>query len=425
MAARNGKPGGGGCLVVLWAVLLCAAVLYLLWAFGLVTIKLPFRLPELPGLSGLPDLPSLIAPKDDSSSAAAVDPQTDSALHEQLETHYYVYDQLSADEQERYRIVLDAFQSREPREYPFEDIDELSRIRDFVTADHPEFFDLVSVNAETVTTSGLFFEDKTTTIQAVYDCDAETSQLRRQQLEDAVTRCLAGMPAGLDDYSKAKYLYEYIALNVSYDWGAARALADGSEQHLGQTAYDALVGGQSVCGGYARAFQYLAQRVGLECIYATGESRGAAHAWNIVGLDGDYYHVDPTRGDPQFIADDGTSIEGEAVSYDYLCLPDQDIELTHAVNRSVPLPACTSLADNYFVREGADFVTPNVGQVGVLVEDALAQGRDSVQFRCFNQDAFDQLIYELFDNQMIYAYLPTSSCRYVVNDTLLTIPIML
>ena len=149
------------------------------------------------------------------------------------------------------------------------------------------------------------------------------------------------------------------------------------------------------------------------------------HAWNIVGLDGDYYHVDPTRGDPQFIADDGTSIEGEAVSYDYLCLPDQDIELTHAVNRSVPLPACTSLSDNYFVREGADFVTPNVGQVGVLIENALAQGRDSVQFRCFNQDAFDQLIYELFDNQMIYAYLPTSSCRYVVNDTLLTIHIML
>ena len=169
MAARNGKPGGGGCLVVLWAVLLCAAVLYLLWSFGLVAIKLPFRLPELPGLSGLPDLPSLIAPKSDSPSSAAVDPQTDSALHEQLETHYYVYDQLSADEQERYRIVLDAFQSREPREYPFEDIDELSRIRDFVTADHPEFFDLVSVNAETVTTSGLFFEDKTTTIQAVYD----------------------------------------------------------------------------------------------------------------------------------------------------------------------------------------------------------------------------------------------------------------
>ena len=373
----------------------------------------------------MPDLPSLIAPKDDSPSAAAVDPQADSVLHEQLETHYYVYDQLNADEQERYRIVLDAFQSREPREYPFVDIDELSRIRDFVTADHPEFFDLVSVNAETVTTSGLFFEDKTTTIQAVYNCDAETSQFRSQQLEDAVTRCLAGMPAGLDDYSKAKYLYEYIALNVSYDWGAAHALADGSEQHVGQTAYDALVSGQSVCGGYARAFQYLAQRVGLECIYATGSSRGSAHAWNVVGLDGDYYHVDPTRGDPQFVADDGTSVEGEAVSYDYLCLPDQDIELTHVVDRTVPLPACTNLADNYFVREGADFVTPNVGQVGVLIGDALAQGRDSVQFRCFDQDTFDQLLFELFDNQMIYAYLPTSSCRYVVNDALLTVHVML
>ena len=371
---------------------LCAAVLYMASASGLIAFRLPFQLPF-----ELPQLPGLTLLQQNSSSASSIDPQTDAALHEQLsdeqQSVYYVYDQLNESDQEKYRIMLDAFQTREAREYPYDGIDELSRIRDLVMADHPEFFDIVSVNAETTTFTSLFSEDKTTTIQATYDCDAETSTTRSQQLESAVGTCLAGMPAGLDDYGKAKYLYEYIALNVSYDWDAANALAAGSEQHVGQTAYDALVSGRAVCGGYARAFQHLAQRAGLQCEYVTGTSRGAAHAWNVVRLNGAYYHVDPTQGDPQFVGEGGESVDGEAISYDYLGLPESDIALVHTIDDSVPLPACTSMQDNYFVRENAYLNSPNVEHVGLLIQDAFAQGRDSMQLRCADRNTFDQLLF--------------------------------
>lgn len=51
-----------------------------------------------------------------------------------------------------------------------------------------------------------------------------------------------------------------------------------------------------VCGGYARAFQYLCKLGNVECYYMLGFTSGL-HAWNIVKLNGAYYHVDVTGTD--------------------------------------------------------------------------------------------------------------------------------
>lgn len=61
------------------------------------------------------------------------------------------------------------------------------------------------------------------------------------------------------------------------------------------TAYGALVKGEAVCSGYARAFDELARRCDLESIYVSNKR----HAWNLVKLDdGSWYHVDVTWEDP-------------------------------------------------------------------------------------------------------------------------------
>ena len=63
------------------------------------------------------------------------------------------------------------------------------------------------------------------------------------------------------------------------------------------TAYGALVNGHAVCEGYARAFKLLCYYAGLECILVTGDSKGVGHMWNMVRLDGNWYHVDATWDD--------------------------------------------------------------------------------------------------------------------------------
>lgn len=119
-------------------------------------------------------------------------------------------------------------------------------------------------------------------------------------------------------YEKEKRLHDVLIGRIEYEKGADK----------NQSAYSALVEGKSVCAGYARAYQYLLQRLGIPCYYCTGFA-GTDHAWNIVALDDGCYNVDLTWDDTP---------GGE---YDYFNKTDSDYADTH-VRRdlSVNLPRC-------------------------------------------------------------------------------------
>lgn len=135
-----------------------------------------------------------------------------------------------------------------------------------------------------------------------------------------------------DDYEKEKYVHDSLLGLVEYQSNAS----------MSQSAYSALVNGQTVCAGYARAFQYLLQQLGIPCYYCTGYS-GQNHAWNIVCLYGDYYNVDVTWDDTQ----SGT--------YQFFNKTDADYATTH-VRRSLSrqLPACNGTLYRNLEEESKD-----------------------------------------------------------------------
>lgn len=63
-------------------------------------------------------------------------------------------------------------------------------------------------------------------------------------------------------------------------------------------AYGALVNGRAVCNGYALAYSYLLSKVGIDS-YVLG-SDAMNHAWNLLCIDGIWYHADLTSDDPVF-----------------------------------------------------------------------------------------------------------------------------
>jgi len=63
------------------------------------------------------------------------------------------------------------------------------------------------------------------------------------------------------------------------------------------TAYGALVGGVSDSEGYAMAFKALCDLMDIECYVVAGQLAEQSHFWNIVNIDGSYYHVDPIMCD--------------------------------------------------------------------------------------------------------------------------------
>lgn len=63
------------------------------------------------------------------------------------------------------------------------------------------------------------------------------------------------------------------------------------------TAYGAITEGAACPEGYAMAFKLLCDIAEIDCVVVIGRLDGVSHAWNIVKIDGEYYHIDPSMCD--------------------------------------------------------------------------------------------------------------------------------
>lgn len=95
---------------------------------------------------------------------------------------------------------------------------------------------------------------------------------------------------GKSDYEKLKAIYTWICDNVNYD----SENLNNSDYTLKYSAYAALIHKTAVCQGYAVLLYRLALMAGIDARVVTGTANGGGHAWNIVKLDGKWYHVDAT-----------------------------------------------------------------------------------------------------------------------------------
>lgn len=118
--------------------------------------------------------------------------------------------------------------------------------------------------------------------------------------EEEVTRKLAEIGAELardeemPDYDKVKAAYDYVCRHVKYD----KVHRKNPHYFMRSTAYAALVQENATCQGYCVALYRLLRQAGINVRIVTGSVTGKnaeqLHAWNIVELDGKYYHLDAT-----------------------------------------------------------------------------------------------------------------------------------
>ncbi|MBQ6603612.1 MAG: hypothetical protein IJH99_09450 [Eubacterium sp.] len=92
-----------------------------------------------------------------------------------------------------------------------------------------------------------------------------------------------------DDYKIAK-IYDYITSHVVYDY----TNLNNSSYKLKYTAYAALINGTAVCQGYTCLFYRMLRQAGISARIISGTGRQEAHAWVIVGINGQYYDTDAT-----------------------------------------------------------------------------------------------------------------------------------
>lgn len=98
------------------------------------------------------------------------------------------------------------------------------------------------------------------------------------------------------DYQKVRYIHDYLVRNVRYMFSISKT--NTLENMSARTVVGPILNNIAVCAGYAKAFKLLCDQLGLCCFYIrgqgfTGETWGN-HGWNVVMLDGQFYHVDVT-----------------------------------------------------------------------------------------------------------------------------------
>lgn len=193
------------------------------------------------------------------------------------------------------------------------DLERLKRVFEAVYNDHPELFWLETGF------SCKYLEDGTC-VEITLDYNETINDLpaaREIFLSQAETILSEARKLGTD-YQREKYVHDALAERVEYDVNG----------RMNQSAYSGLVTSRTVCAGYARAFQYLMQQLGIPCYYCTGYA-GEDHAWNIIRLAGQYYNVDVTWDDTA------------EMTYDYFNRTDAEFAPTHVrTGLSVYLPAC-------------------------------------------------------------------------------------
>ena len=253
---------------------------------------------------------------------------TGSGLSFDAETYPY-YAMLEAEMQQIYSQIYANAMSLTPSFTPVAtvSVSQLKTVFEAVYNDHPELFWLDTGYSCKYLRSGRCAE-----ITLKFNETADALEQARLAFQGAAGNIVA-QARGLGSQAEMeKYVHDALMGLVEYDVAAP----------MNQSAYSALVGGRSVCAGYARAFQYIMQELGVPCYYCTGYA-GEDHAWNIVKIDGVYQNVDVTWDDT------------EEPTYNYFNKTDRELAATHRrTGLSVYLPAC----------EGAGTQTPAAPEGG-------------------------------------------------------------
>lgn len=327
----------------------------------------------------------------------------------------YAYDSLTEEEQTLYAEIQLVLENLE-EDVTLSGVDEdaVGKVFQCVLNDHPELF---YVEGYQITKYTVAEEIRRITFSGTYSFTREEIDSRNEQIAQYVTTCLAGLPAGADEYETVKYIYEYLVSHTEYRLEAPE----------NQTICSVFLYGESVCQGYAKAMQYLCGQAGIESTLVVGTvDGGEGHAWNLVQIDGDYYYVDATWGDAFYVFEpSGTEVaEGKlpSINYDYLCVTTEQINATHTIDNVVPLPRCVAMEANYYVREGAYFTEADMEKTGKLFEQAYAQSKETVTIKCADTAVYSEMRRLLITEQKVFSFLQSgeNTIAYTEHEPQLT-----
>lgn len=177
------------------------------------------------------------------------------------------------------------------------------------------------------------------------------SETKAIELEKKVKKILAKtIKDSMSDFQKELAIHDYLVKNCKY----SEVLTHSRTSNI-YDSYGAIVEHKAVCDGYAQALQLLFACAGITSKYISGTANSSTgsidHAWNLVQLGTDWYHLDATWNDP--VPD-----RGKLITHAYFNVPDKFIAGSHVWDNE-KYPKATSKKMNYYTKKKSRFSSWN------------------------------------------------------------------
>lgn len=181
------------------------------------------------------------------------------------------------------------------------------------------FDSIISVNV-----SARFKNGYITTAYFDYKYSKSTMKKRYSSLVSAVKSAKKSIGTGSKEQI-ALAAHDYLIKRGSYDMNYYNYAMShpGYIDWYKHSAHAFLVKKKGVCSGYAYAYRMLMKEYGIPCILV--ESNSMNHAWNMIKLGNQWYHVDCTWDDPDASANWQGNGSGNLVYYDHFLLNNDEM----------------------------------------------------------------------------------------------------
>lgn len=272
-------------------------------------------------------------------------------------TEYY-FSKLDKDKKAAYYAMLEGFENlKSSFMVPRLEGSELFNVHFLLRLDHPEMFYSKGIKYK--------YYENSTQVEVIpeYLFDKKKIKSHQQAISSRINK-ITRDAANMSDEEKLKYIHDFICDSVYYD----KLKKQYSHEIIGP-----LTQGVGVCEGIAKSVKILADKLGLWCTIAISEAnpeKGVKyrHAWNVVRVNGKYYHLDATF-DNSLGKHEGKCLEKR---YDYFMLSDEQIFKDHQ-ELVWPVPKCEDGDSFYYKKKKMSFT--KMEDVRKRTQQAVKKGK--------------------------------------------------
>ncbi|MBP0984785.1 MAG: chitobiase/beta-hexosaminidase C-terminal domain-containing protein [Oscillospiraceae bacterium] len=324
----------------------------------------------------------------------------------------YYYQQLNASEKKLYKILFDTIQGYSKYvDIPADTytLDRLDYVFELMRFENPQFF-YIDDNY-----TYYYYEKNGLTyingFEPAYRWNKVEGEKMQKQIEASAKQILNKITDKTDLFGSVVTIHDELVNRTDYnDSGDKRTMC----------AYGPLVYGDAICCGYAQAFCYLCQSIGIQCVDVNGKTAGNSdvyHEWNRLKLNDEWYNMDVTFDDPQGYKN---------LYHSYFCVTDAVLSLDHTIESWFPFSSKTKAVStefNYFAANGLDYYIDVQSAYDAIVEissNEYLSGNYSTTYYCsplIISELYDKLD-NYFDDAAKYSAYPYEYNASYNEDTL-------